>query len=104
VEGAVSQGISTALYEELVLEGGKPVNPDFKDYKLLNMYNAAPIEVKLLSNPSIDGPYGAKPIGEAGIIGIAPAIGNAVFDAVGARIMDLPITGERVLRALKQPG
>lgn len=104
MEGAVSQGISTALYEELVLENGKPVNPDFKDYKLLNMYNAAPMTVKFFESPSMDGPYGAKPIGEVGIIGVAPAIANAVHDAVGVRILDLPITAERVLKAIKSAG
>ncbi|HEV2139290.1 MAG TPA: xanthine dehydrogenase family protein molybdopterin-binding subunit [Nitrososphaerales archaeon] len=101
MEGAVSQGISTSMYEELVLEKGKPVNPDFKDYKLLNMYNATPIEVKFIGLPSTDGPYGAKPLGEAGIIGIGSAIANAIFDAVGARILDLPITSERVLKGIK---
>jgi len=101
MEGAISQGVSTALYEELVLEKGKPVNADLKDYKLLNMYNATPIEVVFLEHPSVDGPFGAKPIGETGIVGIAPAIANAIHDAVGVRIADLPITAERVLRALK---
>jgi CO/xanthine dehydrogenase Mo-binding subunit len=104
MEGSVSQGISTALYEELVLEKGKPINPDFKDYKLLNFYNATPMTVKFFENPSLDGPYGAKPIGEAGIIGVAPAIANAIFDAVGIRVFDLPITAERVLRGIKSAG
>ncbi len=100
VEGAVSQGISTSLYEELILEQGKPTNPDFKDYKVMSALDAARIHVKLLEIPSGDGPYGAKPLGEVGIVGIAPAIANAIHDAVGIRINDLPITRERVLKAI----
>jgi CO/xanthine dehydrogenase Mo-binding subunit len=104
IEGAISQGLSTALYEELVFEKGKILNPDFKDYKMLNSYNASKMEVKFLGSPSLDGPYGAKPLGELGIVGISPAIANAVEDAVGVRIKDLPITAERVLQAMKSEG
>jgi len=104
MEGAVSQGISTSLYEELVLEKGKPINPDFKDYKLMNAYNASPIRTKFIETPSADGPYGAKPVGEVGIIGVAPAIANAIHDAVGVRIVDLPITAERVLKGIRTRG
>jgi CO/xanthine dehydrogenase Mo-binding subunit len=100
MEGAVSMGISTALYEELVLERGKPVNADFKDYKLLSMHNASPVEIVFFEHPSADGPFGAKPIGEAGIIGIAPAIANAIHDAIGVRLYDMPMTSERVLKAI----
>ncbi len=100
MEGALSQGVSTALYEELVLEKGKPINADFKDYRLLNMYNASPMEIVFFEHPSFDGPFGAKPIGEVGIIGIAPALANAIHDAVGVRINDLPMTSERVLKAI----
>ena len=103
VEGAVSQGISTSLYEELILERGRAINADFKDYKMLTIQDATQIEVKLLEIPSGDGPYGAKPLGEVGIVGIAPAIANAIHDATGVRINDLPITREKVLRAIKAP-
>ncbi len=91
------------MYEELILERGKPINADFKDYKTLNVQDATRIEVKLLEIPSGDGPYGAKPLGEVGIVGIAPAIANAIHDATGVRINDLPITREKVLRAIKAP-
>ncbi|MGA2874983.1 MAG: xanthine dehydrogenase family protein molybdopterin-binding subunit [Nitrososphaerales archaeon] len=100
IEGGLSMGVSTSLYEEMLTQDGKVLNPDFKDYKMLNSGNAFPMVVKLLEIPSKDGPFGAKGAGEVGIVGVAPAIANAIYDAVGVRISDLPITAEKILTGL----
>ncbi len=100
IEGGLSMGVSTTLYEEMLIQDGKVLNPDFKDYKMLNSNNAFKMDVKLLEIPSRDGPFGAKGVGEIGIVGVAPALANAVYDAVGVRVRDLPITAEKVLKVL----
>jgi len=80
-----------------VTEEGRVLNPGFTDYKIPT---AAEMD---LPNDEF-GPFGAKGVGEPGLVPTAPAIGNAVYNAVGIRIHDLPITPEKVLRALKQKG
>jgi CO/xanthine dehydrogenase Mo-binding subunit len=101
IGGASLQGTGPALYEEMVFDAGQLTNPSFVDYKIPSLLDL-PDETQplIVEEPHPDGPHGAKGIGEAGIFAIAPAIANAVADAVGARIPDLPITPEKVLRAL----
>ena len=101
IEGGLSMGVSTCLYEEMLTQEGKVLNADFKDYKMLNSGNSFPMVVKLLEIPSSDGPYGAKGAGEIGIVGVAPSIANAIHDAVGVRILELPITAEKILKELR---
>jgi CO/xanthine dehydrogenase Mo-binding subunit len=103
IEGGFGQGIGTSIYERIVLENGTVVNPNFADYK---MPTAAEIpsnrNVKVIMNPvpHREGPFGAKGIGEGTIVPIAPAISNAIYNAIGARIGDLPITREKILNKL----
>lgn len=104
IEGALSTGVGTTLMEEIKLDGGKTLNPTFVDYKLptsLDMPEMIPIIVEAHHER---GPYGAKGLGEPALAPTAPAIANAIYDAVGVRIKDLPITPERVLEALKEKG
>jgi CO/xanthine dehydrogenase Mo-binding subunit len=105
-EGGMLMGIGSALYEEILMEEGKVLNPNFTDYQI-------PVAIQMPPNKNIqsffvesaphkDGPYGAKGFGECANIAIEPAIAAAVYDAVGIRIRDLPITPEKVLRALRE--
>lgn len=101
VYGGVVQGISGALLEELVWDGGQLVNPNLADYKIAGSLDApAEIHGILLENPDPDSPWGARGMAEPCIIGAAPAIANALNDAVGVRLRELPLHPERVLNAL----
>jgi xanthine dehydrogenase molybdenum-binding subunit len=95
-------GVGYALTEQVVLEKGRNMNPDFRDYKILTAKDAIPLKPVVIETVDEDGPYGAKGIGEPGCVPTAPAIANAIYDAVGVRIKDLPITPERVLAALQK--
>jgi CO/xanthine dehydrogenase Mo-binding subunit len=101
IEGAVMQGVGYALMEELQLEDGRVTNLSFGDYKLPTMRDAPPLTTVLVESTSGVGPYRIKGIGESPLTPVAPAIANAVADAVGVRIRDLPITAEKVYRALQ---
>jgi xanthine dehydrogenase molybdenum-binding subunit len=102
VYGGVMMGIGYALTEQIIHEKGKNMNPNFRDYKILTAKDIVPLEAPVLETFDKDGPYGAKGIGEPGCVPTAPAIANAVYDAVGVRIKDLPITPEKVLAAIKE--
>ena len=80
---------------------GRIQNPSFTDYKIPTTGELDfPIELDFVETDDPTGPFGAKGVGEPGLVPTAPAIANAIFDAVGVRIHDLPITPERVLAAL----
>jgi CO/xanthine dehydrogenase Mo-binding subunit len=100
IEGAVVQGIGYGLSEDLSVNEGKVDSANFGDYKIPNVKDIPALETIILASESGPGPYHAKGIGENPVGPVAPAIANAVEDAVGVRIRDLPITAERVYRAL----
>jgi 4-hydroxybenzoyl-CoA reductase alpha subunit len=102
IHGGISMGLGYALYEELVVKEGQVLNPNFADYALPTALDMPPIESILIETDDPAGPYGAKGMAEPACIPTAPAIANAVYDAVGVRIRDLPITPEKVLTALKE--
>ncbi|MBI3092380.1 MAG: xanthine dehydrogenase family protein molybdopterin-binding subunit [Candidatus Tectomicrobia bacterium] len=102
VEGGVAQGVGFALYEEMITRQGAVLNSNLLDYKLPGATEAFDIEAVIIESPDPNGPFGAKGMGELGILAIAPAIANAVYDALGVRLKTLPLTPERVLRALAQ--
>ena len=99
-------GISDAIYEQMKIDKGVVMNPNFVDYRIPFVTEMPLTEnMKSLfveSTPHKDGPFGAKGFTEAVMIGMEPAIGNAVYDAVGVRIKDLPIDCESMLKALKE--
>ena len=97
-------GASTTIPEELVIQNGRVINADLKDYKIWTSMDYVPIQSVILENPFEEGPFGAKGCGEAPIIATAPAIANAIHNAIGVRFKTLPVTGERILKALKQKG
>jgi CO/xanthine dehydrogenase Mo-binding subunit len=104
IEGALAAGVGTTLMEEIKIERGKTLNPNFVDYKVptsLDMPEMVPILVEATHE---GGPYGAKGLGEPALAPTAPAIANAIYDAVGVRIRELPITPDKVLKALKEKG
>jgi xanthine dehydrogenase molybdenum-binding subunit len=102
VYGGVMMGLGYALTEQVILENGENMNPNFRDYKILTAKDVVPIEAPVLETYDEDGPFGAKGIGEPGCVPTAPAVANAIYDAVGVRIKDLPITPEKVLAALRE--
>jgi len=104
-EGAAIQGLGHSLFECLQYEDGQPVNANLVDYRVPRFTDMPQeFESALVENQDGPGPYGAKGMGESGIVSIAPAIGNAVARATGVRIRALPLTPERVWRALKEAG
>ena len=100
VEGGVSMGMGYALLEKLQWENGQTLNPNFCTYKVVNSTEIPPIEIRLLETMDPDGPFGAKGVGEPTVIPTAPAIANAIAHAVGVRIKDLPITPDKIVKAL----
>jgi CO/xanthine dehydrogenase Mo-binding subunit len=101
-EGAAVQGFGPALFEALVYEQGQPLNANLVDYRVPRFADLPDhFESALIENHDGPGPYGAKGMGESGIVSVAPAIGNALYRATGVRIRELPLTPERVWRALK---
>ena len=104
IEGAVMQGIGYALTEELAVDEGRVTSASFGDYKIPNMRDIPELRTVVLASESGPGPYNARGIGENPSGPVAPAIANAVEDAVGVRIKDLPVTAEKVYRALAEKG
>jgi len=102
VYGGVMMGVGYALTEQVILEKGENMNPNFRDYKILTAKDVIPIEAPVLETYDKEGPFGAKGIGEPGCVPTAPAIANAVYDAIGMRLKDVPLTPERVLAALRE--
>ena len=101
-EGAAIQGLGHTLFESLVFDNGQPLNPNLIDYRVPFMTDLPEVfDSELVENGDGPGPYGAKGMGESGIVSIAPAIANAVVDATGVRIRQLPLTPERVWYALR---
>ncbi len=100
--GGIAQGVGYALYEQVHSEGGRIQNPGFTDYKLPTAVEMGfPIELEFIETDDPSGPFGAKGVGEPALVPTAPAIANAIHDAVGVRITSLPITPEKVLAALR---
>lgn len=102
VEGGLAQGIGYALTEGLQIDEGKPVNPNFSDYRIPSMRDMPPLQHAFADSYEPTGPFGAKGLGELNMDPTAAVISNAIFDAVGVRIKTLPITPEKVLRALRE--
>lgn len=98
--GGILQGIGYALSEELLFDQGKLLNPNFRDYKILTCLDIVPIEPITVETDDPEGPFGAKGVGEPGLVPVAPAIANALYDALGIRMHKLPMTPDRILQAI----
>ena len=98
IEGGVAQGIGYALTEELIVEEGHTLNPSLENYVIPMAFDIPEIEMEVLEIPEPFGaPLGAKGIAEAPIIPTAPAIRNAIYDAINKPLYELPMTAERIL-------
>jgi carbon-monoxide dehydrogenase large subunit len=103
IEGGLVMGIGSALHEELVVDsGGKVRNPSFLDYHLVTSLDAPEMISIIVECAEPEGPYGAKGLGEPGLAPTPAAIGNAVTDAIGVRIYDLPLKPENVYWAMQR--
>ena len=92
----------TALFEELKLKNGKVLNKNFVDYKIPTADDIPELIVKYVEHAEPTGPFGARGVGEPLMVPGAPAIANAVYNAIGVRFTRMPIMPEDVLRALKE--
>ncbi|HKV02478.1 MAG TPA: molybdopterin cofactor-binding domain-containing protein, partial [Ktedonobacteraceae bacterium] len=103
IYGGVVQGIGWALLERLVYdESGQLLTPTLMEYAMPQIGDVPPITPILVEVPSAFGPFGAKSVGEPPVIPVGAAIANAIFDAIGVRVAQLPITSERLFTALCQ--
>jgi CO/xanthine dehydrogenase Mo-binding subunit len=101
-EGGVMNAIGHSLLEEMIYEDGQLLNPNLVDYRVPAFADLPKdFETILVENHNGPGPFGSKGTGEGGLLPVAPAIGNAVYRASGVRFHELPLTPERVWRALQ---
>jgi CO/xanthine dehydrogenase Mo-binding subunit len=102
IQGAAAMTIGFALFETMRIEDGRLVNGSFLEYPL-TAFNDIPREFisHVVENPIETGPYGARGVGETGTLVLKPAIVNAIHDAIGVWLTDMPITPEKVLRAIR---
>ena len=101
LEGSVVGGMGQALYENVIVEKGQVMNPSFLDYGFPTFMEMPEIEAIEVETDDPIGPFGAKEAGEGTQLSPAPAIVNAVYDAIGVDFMELPITPEKILDALE---
>ena len=102
LKGGFGFGLGAALMEDLAIQDGRVLTPSLGEYKLPTQMDMPPYRLVYVESVG-PGPFGAKMAGELSNCAVAPAIANAVMDAVGARVMDLPITAEAVLTQLLSP-
>jgi CO/xanthine dehydrogenase Mo-binding subunit len=102
ISGAAVMQLGFTLLEAMEFTEGQLRNPSLADYRIPGIRDLPPrFEAEAVDATQTNGPYGAKGVGESGTFGVSPAIANAIEDAVGVRITELPITAEAVYRALR---
>lgn len=102
IEGCISMGMGYALSERLTFDGGQTMNPSFLEYAVPTANQMPEIRIKHIITDDPRGPFGAKETGEGSLDPTTPAIANAIYNATGIRITDLPITPEKILKKLKK--
>jgi CO/xanthine dehydrogenase Mo-binding subunit len=100
IEGGIIMSLGYSLFEQLILDEGMVMNSSFADYKLATSLEMPEMKVIFVGEPDPTGPFGAKGLGEHGCIPTAAAIANAVYDAIGVRMTELPLRPDRVLQAI----
>ena len=100
IEGGAQNGQGYALSEEMLYHEGRLMTPSFSEYLMPTSMDMPKVQCILLESRSGLGPFGAKGVGEPAITAVAPAIANAVADAIGTRVFEMPMTPERVVRAI----
>jgi CO/xanthine dehydrogenase Mo-binding subunit len=102
ISGAAIMQLGFTMTENMVLRDGQLTNGSLADYKIPGFFDIPlKMENSIIEADQHDGPFGAKGVGESGTFGVSPAVANAIDDAVGIRITNLPITPEAVFRALR---
>jgi CO/xanthine dehydrogenase Mo-binding subunit len=107
VEGSIYMGLGEALMEEMAYRGDLKVVhriPSLLEYKSPTTLEMCDVVTYLIEDPDPNGPFGAKEVGQGPLLPVMPAVANAVYDAVGVRVDEVPITPEKVLKALKKKG
>jgi CO/xanthine dehydrogenase Mo-binding subunit len=100
--GGTIQGIGNTLYEELKFDRcGRIENPNFRDYHIPTTLDVGEVIPIIVEQPHPEGPYGAKGVGEGPLVTIHAAIANAIYDAIGIRFKELPITPEKIALMIK---
>jgi carbon-monoxide dehydrogenase large subunit len=103
IEGGVVQGIGTGIFEEVKYDDkGTMLNPNFRDYRIPTASDAPEIVPIIVEATHHEGPFGAKGIGEMTLVSTPTATANAIYNATGIRIRELPITQERLFNLLKE--
>ena len=102
LQGGAAQGIGWALYEEYIFKDGHMLNPTFLDYRMPTALDLPMIDTCIIEVPASDGPYGVRGVGEVSIVPPPAAIANAIYRATGVRMNELPMTSERIWRAMSQ--
>jgi CO/xanthine dehydrogenase Mo-binding subunit len=105
VEGAAGMAVGMALMEEMQFSEGRLLNGDFRDYKIPAAPDMPTIDcfkVFWVESPHKEGPFSAKGLAEVAIVPVPAALANAIYNAIGVRVKELPITGEKIQRALKE--
>jgi 4-hydroxybenzoyl-CoA reductase alpha subunit len=103
MEGSVSMGIGEAMHEEVKFDDkGHVINNDLAEYKMVTALDMPPVEAIVVETNEPNGPFGAKEVGEGAIMPTIPAVLNAIYDATGVRIYELPLTPQRIFEALQQ--
>ncbi|HEY3097807.1 MAG TPA: xanthine dehydrogenase family protein molybdopterin-binding subunit [Methylomirabilota bacterium] len=101
IHGGIHMGLGYALAERLVVEQGQVITASFMDYAILRAADMPEIVVHLVETRDAEGPFGAKGLGESGVIPVSAAVANAVHDAIGTRLTELPLTPARVRAAME---
>ncbi|NOR14046.1 MAG: molybdopterin-dependent oxidoreductase, partial [Candidatus Aminicenantes bacterium] len=102
LEGGTIQGVGYAIMEDVIFEKGVTLTPSYSEYLVPTSLDVVDVDKVMLESGGGIGPFGAKGIGEPSMTSIPAAIANAVYDALGVRIFDLPLTPERIVNALKK--
>ncbi len=102
MEGSASSAQGQAMFEEIRMEDGHIINPSYKDYRMPTALDSPEMEGFHIITNDPEGPFGAKEVGEGPIVCTLQAVANAVANAIGEPVTDMPITPWRVLRTLKQ--
>lgn len=102
IDGGFAMGVGYALFEDIVLNDGRIKNNKFSKYIIPTSLDIPEIEKIIIEEPESTGPFGAKGIGEPVMIPVAPAILNAIYDAVGVRITELPASPEKILKGINE--
>ncbi len=101
ISGAASMQIGFTMFEKMHLDGGQVTNASLADYKIPGFHDIPPMENITVDTYQSNGPFGAKGVGEVATFCVSPAIANAIDDAVGVRLMELPLNPETVFRAIR---